>query len=206
MSWFATGPGLEASHIVESLPSTNSQQTLVVDVGGSYGGICIALAQKYTSMRCIVQDKSDVVCIGRERLPHDLKDRVLFVEHDFFSIQPTKGADIYLLRWILHDWSDKYAAQILRALVPALKRSAKIVLGELVVPEPGTTSLFQERGVRAFDLAMLELHNGKERDEDEWINLFKLADSRFEVVRIFRPKGSRLSLIEAEWRGEGFDD
>ncbi|KAL8868324.1 MAG: hypothetical protein Q9174_005065 [Haloplaca sp. 1 TL-2023] len=128
------------------------------------------------------------------------------MEHDFFSTQPVVGADIYLLRWILHDWSDKYAAQILRALIPALKRSAKIVLGEFVVPETGTTSLFQERGIRAFDLAMLELCNGKERDKDEWVDLFKLADQRFEVVRVLRPKGSRLSLIEAEWRGHGFDE
>ena len=148
MSWFAAGSGLEPSHIVENFPSTSSQQTLVVDIGGSYGGMSIALAQKYTSIRCIVQDKSDVVRNGRERLPHDVKDRVLFMEHDFFSVQPSKGADVYLLRWILHDWSDKYAAQILRALIPALKRSAKIVLGELVVPEPGTTSMFQEKGIR----------------------------------------------------------
>ncbi len=148
MSWFATGPGLEPSYVVESFPSVDSPDALIVDVGGSYGGISIALAQEYTSVTCVVQDKSDVVRIGRERLSHDLRNRVSFMEHDFFSTQPTRGADVYLLRWILHDWSDKYAAQILRALIPALKKSARVVLYEMIVPDLGEVSLYQERGIR----------------------------------------------------------
>jgi hypothetical protein len=30
-----------------------------------------------------------------------------------------RGPEGYFLRWILHDWSDKYALKILRALIPA---------------------------------------------------------------------------------------
>ncbi|CAO1605806.1 hypothetical protein XANCAGTX0491_009312 [Xanthoria calcicola] len=148
MSWFATGPGLEPSYVVESFPSIESPDAVIVDIGGSYGGISIALAQKHPSVRCVVQDKSDVVRIGRDRQPHDLRSRVSFMEHDFFSTQPIKGAEVYLLRWILHDWSDKYAAHILRALIPALKKSAKVVLYEMIVPDPGEASLYQERGIR----------------------------------------------------------
>lgn len=48
---------------------------------------------------------------------------------------------------------------------------------------------------------MLELHNAKERTRDDWIELFKFADPRFEVVNMSQPGGSRLSLIEAVWRG-----
>lgn len=54
---------------------------------------------------------------------------------------------------------------------------------------------------RAFDLAMLELHNAKERDRDDWIELFRSADERFEVVKIYQPEGSRLGLIEIVWLG-----
>ena len=36
--------------------------------------------------------------------------------HNFFSPQPIKDADIFLLRYILHDWSNKGAIGILRRL------------------------------------------------------------------------------------------
>ena len=36
--------------------------------------------------------------------------------HDFFSPQPVDGADIFLLRYILHDWSNPKAIEILKRL------------------------------------------------------------------------------------------
>ena len=46
------------------------------------------------------------------------------MEHDFFFLeQPVKSADVYLIRWILHDWPNTYAFKILRALVPALNEA-----------------------------------------------------------------------------------
>ena len=36
--------------------------------------------------------------------------------HDFFSPQPVGGADIFLLRYILHDWSNPKAIEILKRL------------------------------------------------------------------------------------------
>jgi hypothetical protein len=53
--------------------------------------------------------------------------------HDFFTPQ-TVVADVYLLRWILHNWSDKYCMRILRALIPALKPGARVVVNEDVRP------------------------------------------------------------------------
>lgn len=66
--------------------------------------------------------------------------------HDFFTEQPVKGADVFLLRCILHDWSDKYAIKILRALVPALKPDVRIIVNEAVVPEPAAFSHPLTRG------------------------------------------------------------
>jgi hypothetical protein len=57
--------------------------------------------------------------------------------HDFFEPQ-TVVADIYLLRWILHNWSDKHCVRILRALTPALKPGARIVINEDVRPSFGS--------------------------------------------------------------------
>jgi hypothetical protein len=55
---------------------------------------------------------------------------------------------------------------------------------------------------RSMDVIMLSLFNSKERDEDDWIGLFKKADLRFSNVKIWRPEGDTMSLIEILWTGE----
>ena len=50
---------------------------------------------------------------------------------------------------------------------------------------------------------MLELHNGKERDRDDWIGLLKRADPRFQLIDIKQPSGSTLAILEVGWHGGG---
>ena len=199
MTWFSTRPGLEAAHIVNGFSWDALQNGTVVDIGGSRGSIGIALAQSFPSLHIIVQDRPEVVQQGRSRLPKGLQDRVAFMEHDFFSEQPVKSADVYLLRWILHDWPDAYATRILRALVPALKSGARVCICEEILPEVGSLSLYQARGLRSMDLAMLEFHNAKERDMSDWTRLLRKADERFHIVSTKQPPGSRLSVMEVRW-------
>lgn len=53
---------------------------------------------------------------------------------------------------------------------------------------------------RTMDLSMLELHNGKERDADDWASLFEACDSRFHFEGIIRTPGSRFGIIQATWK------
>ena len=48
---------------------------------------------------------------------------------------------------------------------------------------------------------MLEILNAREREEAEWRELFRLADTRFKFLGVTRPEGSNLALIEACWEG-----
>ena len=102
-----------------------------------------AILEKYPEMRCIVQDLPGVIKNSQKLLPKN-ESRMTFMAHDFFTEQPVKGANIYLLRQILHDWSDKYAARILGALVPALTKNSTILIMEHILPEPGTLPTGQE--------------------------------------------------------------
>ena len=52
------------------------------------------------------------------------------------------------MRSILHNWSDKYSIQILRHLTPALKRGARVLVHELVLPEPNTLPKADEMRIR----------------------------------------------------------
>ncbi|KAG8526452.1 uncharacterized protein KY384_000045 [Bacidia gigantensis] len=199
MQWFHADPGLRADHILCGYPWRSIPEQTVVDVGGSHGAIGIAIAEAYPTLRLIVQDQADVVQAGSARLPLDLKSRVSFMIHDFLESQPVGYAAVYILRWVLHDWSDAYATKILKALRPALKRGAAILICELIMPEPGTVSMYEARSMRSMDMAMLEFHNGKERDREDWVNLLQRADERFCIVNVRQPPGSRLSFIEVRW-------
>ena len=47
-------------------------------------------------------------------------------------------------------------------------------------------------------MAML---NSKERGRDDWAELFREADERFQFLGVQTPPGSQLSFIEASWEG-----
>ena len=95
-----------------------------------------------------MQDLEDGSANGKEAIPEDLRDRIDFMAHDFLTEQPVKGAEAYLFRWILHNWSDLYCLQILRNLIPALKPGAYIVVNDNVLPEPGAMGAWQEDRLR----------------------------------------------------------
>jgi hypothetical protein len=48
---------------------------------------------------------------------------------------------------------------------------------------------------------MLTLFNSQEREEGDWIKLFKRADSRFSTPKIWTPEGATMGIIEATWMG-----
>ena len=141
-------PRFAPEHICQSYPWAELGTATVVDVGGSMGTFGIALAAKFPDLKIIVQDRPDVIRSASERLSEPLKQQVSFMAHDFFTEQPVKDAEVYFFKWIFHDWSDKYSLQILRNLIPALKKGAKIVINEYVVPQPGEVSLLKEREIR----------------------------------------------------------
>ena len=111
---------------------------VVVDVGGGHGSISRFLAQHTQHIHFIVQDIPATVKAGQDVLPADLQDRVEFMPHDFFTPQ-TEAADVYILRWILHNWADGYAEEILRNLVPAMKKGSRVVIFEWAAEDEPST-------------------------------------------------------------------
>lgn len=117
-------------------------------VGGSNGFVSLRLASAFPDLHFTVQDLKDVVASGASSIPPDLEGRIKLMPHDFLTEQSIKGADVYLFRWILHNWSDLYCIRILRNLIPALKRGAMILVNDNVLPEPGTLGQWQEERIR----------------------------------------------------------
>jgi hypothetical protein len=58
----------------------------------------------------------------------------LNIGHDFFQEQPVKDADVFVLRAIIHDWSDSYVIKILKRLRDAaVLGKTKLLLMESVI-------------------------------------------------------------------------
>lgn len=112
----------------------------------SHGQFTVRIVRKFPNVKCIVQDLPDTVATAH-KLP-ELGDRVTFMVHDFFKEQPVKGAEVYLFRWILHDWSDKYAIKILQALVPALRIGSRVLIMEAILPDPEEVPSLEHREAR----------------------------------------------------------
>lgn len=148
MRYYARQENLDLKHLVNGYPwsSLDRPGVVFVDVGGGQGWVSRALADATSHIEFVVQDLEGTIRDGKEALPQDMEPRIKFMQHDFFTEQPVKMADVYFLRWILHDWSDKYATMILRSLVPALKDGARIILYENVVASGPETRLSEKKG------------------------------------------------------------
>jgi len=200
MTFFHAGGAFERAGLLDHYDWEPMSQGTVVELGGSHGQMCVDLAKRYPKMKCISQDLPEVIAAAS--IPEYFKGQVQLIAHDFFTEQPVKGADAYLFRWIFHDWSDKYSLQILKNLIPALKNGAKIIIGELCIPDPNSVSLFMDRRMRSSDLVMKACLNGKERNANEWAGLFAKSDPRFKFQGVLRIPNSRFAVMEAIWVDE----
>ncbi|KAJ4301955.1 hypothetical protein N0V90_004051 [Kalmusia sp. IMI 367209] len=198
MQFLQSHPSFSLEYLADALAwNTNGAPKNFVDIGGSRGYISIALAQRYPGLKCYVQDTPET--LQGALAPNGLEDRVQFSVHNFFAAQTIKDADVYFMRSILHDWSDKYALEIIRNLIPALKVGAKVIVNEVCLPEPNTIPAYHDQLLRGYDLAMFQQFNSPERDAADWKALFHTADNRFKLARIVSLPGSILSVIEFVW-------
>jgi hypothetical protein len=156
----------------------------VVDVGGGAGAFLTRVLEAYPDVRGIVFDQPHV--IARASVASSVRQRCELVAGNFFEAVP-HGADVYLLKWILHDWNDERAAALLnscrRAMLP---RSKLIIIEHLIAPpNEGSESKFM-------DLNMMVITGGVERTRDEFGRI--LDGSGFELAAV-REVGNLAALV-----------
>ncbi|MGX7829580.1 methyltransferase [Actinokineospora sp. 24-640] len=109
----------------------------VVDVGGGSGGLLPGLLVPNPGMRGIVADRAGVCERGPARLaelaPAEIAERVSFVPGDFFAQVPA-GADRYVLKNVLHDWTQANCVRVLKTVAAAMAESGPDA--RLLVVEP----------------------------------------------------------------------
>lgn len=84
----------------------------------------------------IVQDLPGVIdqTIKDQKRNSSIFKSVTYQAHNCFEEQPVKGADVYFMRHVFHNHPDAECVKILIALLPALKRGARVLVSEYIVP------------------------------------------------------------------------
>lgn len=149
---------------------------LVVDVAGGNGALLAAVLRAHPSMRGILFDlPAGLAGASSVMEKAAVSDRVSMVEGSFFESVPA-GADVYLLKSIIHDWDDERAVAILETCRRAMKDDARLVLVERVVTEGVPDA--EDIGPLMSDLHMMVLLGGRERTTTEHGELFAAAGLR----------------------------
>ena len=158
----------------------------------------IALARANRDLNVTILDSAKLEAQATTNIPDDLKDRVQFISHSFFDALPasSEGADLYLLRHILHDWPERECIQILQALTSNMKAGARILVAEQVLAPVGALLNHTEKIMRALDMQMMVQFGSKERTLEDFRTLFALADPRLRIVDLKVPVGSADTLME----------
>lgn len=161
----------------------------VVDVGGGDGTFLARILEANLHLHGTLLDQPQVM--ERARVVMDaanVSDRCKLIGGDFFETIPS-GGDVYVLKWILHDWDDAAAARILRSCRSAMPADCRLVIVEHVVGPPNSSSAAALR-----DLHMLVVTGGRERTRDEFAEL--LSNAGF-AVRSLVDTTAAVSVIEA---------
>ncbi|MBZ4394219.1 acetylserotonin O-methyltransferase [Myxococcus sp. AS-1-15] len=159
----------------------------VVDVGGGHGGFLIEVLQAAPQVRGVLFDHAHVLS-GSRVARAGLAERCELVEGDFFQSVPA-GADAYVLKRILHDWSDETCVTLLRHCRSAMAEGGRVLVVDTVIP-PGNGP----HGGKVLDVMMLASLPGRERTEEDFRELFAQADLK--LSRIL-PTPTAMSITEA---------
>jgi hypothetical protein len=164
-----------------------SRHRLVLDVGGGDGHLLSVVLARHPHLSGILLDTEAGIAAARAGSGGPLP-RCELVAGDFFEAVPG-GADLILLKHVIHDWDDERAAAILRRCREALAPGGRILVLDAVVPPGNDFS-----PAKIIDLVMLAVPGGVERTEQEFARLFERAGLRLDSVWPLTPE---LAIVAA---------
>ncbi|HEX8399012.1 MAG TPA: methyltransferase [Pyrinomonadaceae bacterium] len=176
-----------AAPVAEAYDTTEAET--LVDIAGGHGALLSAFLKANPNLKGVLFDLPEVVAGAPALLEKEgVADRVETVSGDFFQAVPP-GADVYMMKHIIHDWDDARAVKILSNIREAMKPDGKVLIIEHVVMLGNTPDMS-----KMMDLEMLVSPGGVERTAEEYAEILAAAGLR--LNRIIQTK-SPLSIVEA---------
>ena len=178
-----------------------AQNSRVIDVGSAYGSFLADIMKQNVKLSGTVCDLPQIVERAKQQWhsQHEgLLERVSFADCDFLNAGklpvPAQPNEVYVLRDILHDWSDDKVVVILKNLrsVIGRNRTARVLLVEAALQ--GRVAGFEPSVKYLLDINMLVGVDGKERTVAQFAKLF--AQTGFELRTVHATRGL-YKVIEA---------
>ncbi|CZR56846.1 related to O-methyltransferase [Phialocephala subalpina] len=213
LSMAGIGRGTE-QYYMHDFPWKTVGSGTVVDVGGGIGKSLISnflLHSVYPELSLVIQDRKFMIQQARSvwgmKYPSAiLEGKVSLVTHDFFETNPVRGAEVYWLRYIMHDWSDNEAIAILSRIAESMSPQSRVLIADIVAnttlgcdeirsaPKPLLANYGRAMGfAHMMDLSMMMMVNGRERTPAEFRRIIGAAG--LAIVKIWGCRGP-LSIIE----------
>ena len=173
---------------------------LVVDIGGGKGHDLKKFLDRHPSVpegSLILQDLPEILKTGVVVVDggEEGKQKAIRVQpHDFFTPQPEgcRGARLYFMHNVLHDWPDETARKILETLAPAMEKGySRLLIHESLVSSEKPLSR-----VTVSDMTMMACLGAAERSEKQWEDL--VASAGLRVVKMWRTVESVETIVEVE--------
>jgi hypothetical protein len=167
-----------------------SNYPLIADIGGGEGLLLSSILFKNKNSRGILFDLPEGLNHPERILEKfGVAGRVQVIQGNFFTTVP-EGANIYLLKNIIHNWSTEDCILILRNIRKVMSPKSKILILEMILDEKNHASMG-----KLIDLQMMVfMDEGKERTRKEFETLLQSAGLKLNKVI---PTIAPISIIEA---------
>ena len=183
----------ETAYPIQQLPESRP----IIDVAGGFGQTAIYLAERLQCENFLVLDFPSVVEQGKRRCPPALNSRIRFEAHDMFQPYPNldnrQGAPVFLLKAVLHDWSDADCIRILSNLAVGMGDSGSILIIETVKPAIGVSI-----STAVSELTTMSMFGGRHRTYEEFEDLIKAVDSSLDVRSYYGNAGQHDDMLVLE--------
>lgn len=157
-----------------------SASRVIMDVGGGNGTFLAAILRSAPAASGMLFDLPAGVREADSILRNaGVVSRCKVIPGDFFQSVPA-GADLIILKNVIHDWDDERAAAILTQCRAAATHETRLLLVERIMPDRMTALVAHQRAA-ALDMRMLTITGGIERTEEEYRQL--LARAGFDCMR-----------------------
>ncbi|WP_336703778.1 methyltransferase [Chryseobacterium indologenes] len=182
--------GMELKGIIEKYDFKPYKK--IVDIGGGNGVMIYTILNNAPESSGIIFDEANVIEKTIKMIPENLKGRCSVATGSFFNEVP-QGADLYTMKWIMHDWSDDECVQILKNCYNAMSKGAKLLIIDAVIPDD---SLNKPHMAKLLDIVMLACLTGKERTLSEFKIIIEKAGLKFNQLIHIGTEAK--SIIECE--------
>jgi len=167
----------------------------VADLGGGGGALISAVLTAFPHLQGMLVDRQDSIDRAKPHFEAEgLAARCKLVVADLCTAIPA-GADVYMMKHVLHGYEDEAAIGVLRNCRSVLGAEGRLLVIEFVLPDVVDRADLELEQRFMSDLNMLAVTGGKERSAVEWKTLLK--NSGFECRSIIPVSGELASIIEA---------